>query len=394
MIQAQVLLAVGLLLLMVNPVQAVIISEVYPQPNSEETEWIELYNPDDSIISVEGWQIFDQLSSSSLLITLSGSLEPLAYLQINFSGSKLNNSGDGVTLFDQDGQIKDEMSYSSSQAGLSWALISASWQIAPATPNAANQLEPSPSPSSSPIPPTPTTPVIPSNSPDLSSIALTEIMACPVQNQSEWIEFYNSSNGEIELSDWQVKDSKDHSIKINLKLMPHAYQIFEWSYSLLNNTGDEVWLLTDQGVLLNHVRLANCQTGQSWQLQDEIWYLDEPTPNQANQKSFTSPTAAPSATPTQADFPSPSPILLPTSFFISSTAPPQLPKNNWPDLTINKIASLSGITNNLADPVDGEQTKPPLESSLSVIMGGLFFQIAGSIKWYAKKFKPINTRVA
>jgi len=47
-------------------------------------------------------------------------------------------------------------------------------------------------------------------------------------------------------------------------------------------------------------------------------------------------------------------------------------------------ASLSGININSNQHQDNEANQSPL-SSLSVIIGGLFFQIAGGVTWYENK---------
>jgi len=404
-LQTKVLLTIGLFLLAVNPVQAVIISEVYPQPNTGESEWIELYNPDGTATSIEGWQVFDQLSSPSLLTTLSGSIEPNAFLVINLSGSKLNNPGDGVGLLDATGQIMDEMAYSSSQVGLAWALIGTSWQITEATPNSINQPYPTPSPLPTIIPstmppsppPSPTPQTNSISSFDVNSVSITEVMACPTNGQKEWLEFYNSSDLVIQLRDWQIRDSKDQTIVVNLDLLPHTYQVFEWSKSLLNNDGDEVKLLSDQSQVLSQIELSACQLGLSWQLLDGNWWLDQPTPYQANQKTSSSPTATPTPTSSTFNSTSPTPTIKATSadaIITNNQAPPQPPNVVSPDLTRARIASVAGVSVSLDNLSGIVNQKFSWEAGLSAIMGGLFFQVAGGISWYAKKLPLTHPQMA
>ncbi|MCC6711403.1 MAG: lamin tail domain-containing protein [Candidatus Pacebacteria bacterium] len=99
-----------------------IISEVYPNPNDQETEWVELYNPSDETIDLDSWQLWDQLSKPSNIYTFTSGeqLTSLAYLVVELK-SVLNNSGDTVILYDQNQVVQDSLTYTSSTKGLSWA---------------------------------------------------------------------------------------------------------------------------------------------------------------------------------------------------------------------------------------------------------------------------------
>ena len=44
-----------------------IINEVYPSPNSEEKEWIEIFNPEENQLNLTDWILMDQLSSPSII---------------------------------------------------------------------------------------------------------------------------------------------------------------------------------------------------------------------------------------------------------------------------------------------------------------------------------------
>jgi hypothetical protein len=59
------------LFILVIPVQAeVVINEVYPNPLSGESEWIELFNDSTASTSLEGWVLEDKLSSSKVIYSL------------------------------------------------------------------------------------------------------------------------------------------------------------------------------------------------------------------------------------------------------------------------------------------------------------------------------------
>ena len=101
----------------------VTITEVYPYPLTGESEWVELYNQASESANLSGWVIEDQLSAPSTIHTITDLiLQSFTHVVIEISGSKLNNSADGVTLKDPSGQVIDQMSYESSEAGKSWGL--------------------------------------------------------------------------------------------------------------------------------------------------------------------------------------------------------------------------------------------------------------------------------
>jgi len=110
-------------LFVAQPAKAqVIISELYPNPDTTETEWLEIYNTSDQPISLANWQIWDQLSKPSKIyqFTETEQLASGEYLTISLK-SILNNSGDTVILYNNQQVIQDSLTYTSSTKGLSWS---------------------------------------------------------------------------------------------------------------------------------------------------------------------------------------------------------------------------------------------------------------------------------
>ncbi len=105
----------------------VIISEVSPNPLTGESEWVELFNTSSSAIPLSGWKLQDKLSSPSDIYLFSSQiLEPQQFIVAELSSAKLNNSGDGVTLFKPDGSIAETMDYTSSEQNKTWQRTSVS----------------------------------------------------------------------------------------------------------------------------------------------------------------------------------------------------------------------------------------------------------------------------
>ena len=98
------------------------INEILPNPVGDDAdgEFIELYNYGDSEIDLTDWRIRDGGSGYSL----SGNIDAGEFLVLwrNETGIALNNNGDDLKLYEND-KIVDEVSYSSSAEGKSWARI-------------------------------------------------------------------------------------------------------------------------------------------------------------------------------------------------------------------------------------------------------------------------------
>lgn len=90
----------------VAQIQTVVINEFVSNPNTNESEWIELYNPSNASIDLTNWIIEDGVGT---IKTLSGSIAENSYLVVNIS-SRLNNDGDIIKLR-SDTALVDSVAY-------------------------------------------------------------------------------------------------------------------------------------------------------------------------------------------------------------------------------------------------------------------------------------------
>lgn len=142
------------------------LSEVYPCPASQELEWVELFNPHQTEISLEGWKLQDAAQHT---VTLQGSLPPQAYRAIELSTAVLNNSSDALALLSPSDQSIQSMSYSSCSVSSSWIWQSQWVQTATITKNATNLFTALITPTST-VKPSPT--LKPTSTPKTSPTAL------------------------------------------------------------------------------------------------------------------------------------------------------------------------------------------------------------------------------
>jgi predicted extracellular nuclease len=91
---------------------SIFINELYPNPNPEQSEsideYIELYNPNDKVVDLNGWLIKD--SSGKTFIIKNKIIEPYGYLAQYSSETSiaLNNTGDFVELYSPNADLKDQ----------------------------------------------------------------------------------------------------------------------------------------------------------------------------------------------------------------------------------------------------------------------------------------------
>jgi len=104
--------------------QNIYISEVYPYPNPDEDEWIELYNDNDIQVSLIRWYIDDGENMGSTPKLFSLTMGPYSYSSIDISSSLFNNSGDVARLLNTDKVEKDSMEYGKIKQGKSIGRIS------------------------------------------------------------------------------------------------------------------------------------------------------------------------------------------------------------------------------------------------------------------------------
>ncbi len=121
------------------------ITEVLPNPEGDDdTEFVELFNPTSSTVSLVGWELHD--GSKKGYQFADEILEPRSYLIVerDVSGLSLNNVGEEiVALWHKDGSVIASTTYSSAAENHAWMLHNNGkwyWSLLP-TPGAPNQLE-------------------------------------------------------------------------------------------------------------------------------------------------------------------------------------------------------------------------------------------------------------
>lgn len=146
-----------------------------------------------------------------------------------------------------------------------------------------------PTPSASPSP-TPT----PTATPPVENIFLTEFMACPASG-NEWLELYNGTDQPLTVTNWQIVDETGNKKYLNGEIPANDFMQFQWTGSLLNNTGDSFAVVTNTGQTIGTASYNDCTTGVSFVYENGEWVGALDTPGEEttlSQNNLTTSSAA------------------------------------------------------------------------------------------------------
>ncbi len=114
-----------------------LLNEIYATPASGQEEWLEIYNPTPTAISLVGWQIAESSGTTvknfePLAKTNEATLEACGFWDLVPSKVTLNNGGDTIYLFAPDGTQVDSITYPKLTSEQSFARLidgDASWDV-------------------------------------------------------------------------------------------------------------------------------------------------------------------------------------------------------------------------------------------------------------------------
>jgi hypothetical protein len=123
-----------------------------------------------------------------------------------------------------------------------------------------------------------------------AQIAINEFMPNPSgkDEESEWIEIYNDSDGIADISGWQLDDSEEGSTPFvfppNTLIAPKSYLVFSRQITgiALNNDKDVVRLLMPENVVFQEINYEKPPQGKSSAKTGEGFIWSAPTPGTIN----------------------------------------------------------------------------------------------------------------
>ncbi|XOB41236.1 MAG: lamin tail domain-containing protein [Candidatus Nealsonbacteria bacterium] len=281
---------------------------------SYNNEWIELYNNNDFLINLDGW-ILKAVDGTPEII-LSGTIQPNGFYVLErtddnsipniaadqiYVGS-LNNNGEYLKLFDIQNNLIDELNCINSwfagdnttkQTMERVSPSSSDWKTSknplgtPGTINSAlvqqeSQQEQESVPEPKPIqePEQQTEEIIyPLN------IVFSEILPSPegADSENEWIEIFNKNDFDVDLSNWQIKDSvgsmTTYTFPKNSIIKTQNYLVLSRPETkiTLNNDADSLNLIQPNSTIIDTISYQKAPRAQSYNLTNSGWSWSEKT---------------------------------------------------------------------------------------------------------------------
>lgn len=306
-----------------------ILSEFVSNPVDGAEEWIEIYNPTDAAVNLEGWTVRDATLRSSPFTD--AAIDAGAYAIIMSPSGQLNNGGDTIELVDPDGTVIDALVYGSEEVaapgkGYALARINDTWTATTAlTPGSTNiysdvlapveepsteidqtdvidqmsdehtdetsvsdQTDASPSTTSETedslesVQDDDTQTASSPTSYEAGVIIINELVSDPAEGDVEWIELFNTTDQAIDLSGWTVTDATGKATELEGQINAQSFAVLESPKGKLNNDADSAYLYDPAGNLINQMHYGTedidnpskgdslAWTGASWIITDQI----------------------------------------------------------------------------------------------------------------------------
>ena len=128
----------------------IVINEALPSPEGPdaENEWIEIFNENSFEVDISSWKISDTIGSvKSYTFPKGTKISSKGFLLLNRTKTKitLNNSGEGIKIFNPNGEIADEINFGKAPLGQSYNKFNSKWQwsenLTPGSANIASEIK-------------------------------------------------------------------------------------------------------------------------------------------------------------------------------------------------------------------------------------------------------------
>jgi hypothetical protein len=94
-----------------------------------------------------------------------------------------------------------------------------------------------------------------------SDIVINEFVPDPIDGEEEWIELYNNTDKEIDLTGFYIEEGSGAQTFLNGKISPKGFFVIEKIKGYLNNSGDIIFLKDPSGRIIDKVTYGNWDDG-------------------------------------------------------------------------------------------------------------------------------------
>jgi hypothetical protein len=94
-----------------------------------------------------------------------------------------------------------------------------------------------------------------------SDIVINEFVPDPIDGEEEWIELYNNTDKEIDLTGFYIEEGSGAQTFLNGKIFPKGFFVIEKIKGYLNNSGDIIFLKDPSGRIIDKVTYGNWDDG-------------------------------------------------------------------------------------------------------------------------------------
>lgn len=250
------------------------INEIFPNPLGDDAgrEWVEIYNPENSTSSLEGYFLAngnsEEWGTSAWLLPKSAKVPPKGFLAVMLpkTAFALKNSGaEKVKIFSPQKQLLDFVIYKDAPENQSWAKnADGAWEWGIPSFGLPNNQEP----------------VLP-------QIFISEILPRPSGDEPEFVEIKNFSTFTINLEDVVLQiGNKNKTFGARDKISPNGFlAIYEDDLpARLSNNGQTVKLADSFGRPVSETSYGAAQAGMAWASENgkDFAWTENPTPGANN----------------------------------------------------------------------------------------------------------------
>lgn len=94
-----------------------------------------------------------------------------------------------------------------------------------------------------------------------SDLVINEFVSDPIDGEEEWVELYNNTDKEIDLTNWKIEDGSGSQTTLSGIIGPKDFFLVEKIKGYLNNTGDIIKLVDPNGRIIDQVVYGNWDDG-------------------------------------------------------------------------------------------------------------------------------------